>query len=61
MAMSRKTYEQVAEVIRQQVNEADQQATLSAIQSIADGLADLFRYDNPRFNRALFMEACDLG
>jgi hypothetical protein len=49
--MSKKTYEQVAQVIYESLY----------VEDVISGLADMFARDNPRFNREKFLEACRTG
>jgi hypothetical protein len=69
MAMSRKHYRQAAELISNalesvsednDVEQAVRDKTTAAVKDVADGLADMFRADNSRFNRSQFMAACGL-
>lgn len=67
MAMSRKHYVEVAETIKRTVDwSADEtpvrrRARLAAAQEIANGMADMFAYENGRFDRQRFMNAAGLG
>lgn len=59
--MSRKHYVAIAAMIRRRV---DADATVgghSITREIAEGLADVFADDNPRFDRARFLTACGIG
>lgn len=65
MAMSRKHYREVAEIISGELPlpaartpEAD--AERDVLRSVADGLAGMFKRDNSEFNRQRFMDACGL-
>jgi hypothetical protein len=59
--MTRKDYELLAEAIRLTRNKADfqgftvEESTLSAV---ANSMAQLLEYENPRFDRKRFLEAC---
>jgi hypothetical protein len=65
-AITRTHHKDVAKLIRREVeatkdNPAPHVAEdqiLAKIDTIAEGLADLFAQDNPRFNRDLFYKAC---
>lgn len=61
MAMSRKHYQDAAEVIRRGVNDADSYEGVAIARGIATGLADMFKRDNSRFDRSKFLEAAGLG
>jgi hypothetical protein len=64
MAMSRKHYREVAEIINGANGEVfDTELSPAYVQGwllsyVASGLATLFEYDNARFDRDKFMEAC---
>lgn len=67
MAMSQKHYREAAEVIRTEVQFARTEqgtvagaASVDALRSVAVGLANMFKVDNPAFNRRKFMEAAGL-
>lgn len=63
MAMSRKDYIETAEIIKQQVDTpefADYGLYASAVTTIANELANMFKRDNGRFDRDKFMAACGL-
>lgn len=67
MAMSRKQYRDMAEVIRGEVGDVSltyhsvsNHDDASAIYNIASGLATVFAIDNPRFDRQRFMTACNI-
>jgi hypothetical protein len=55
--MSRKHYEQVAACFKRNTEHGDA-ATLNAV---ANDLASMFKADNPRFDRARFLNACGLS
>jgi hypothetical protein len=63
--MSRKHYIEVAKVIRSEVEKAEASSllpeTVQALTVLAEELADMFKADNSRFDRARFMTACGLG
>lgn len=68
MAMSRKHYTEVAEIVKsnvQAVNMLDDPmeiaAATSAIKYMARDLAVFFARDNSAFDRARFMDACGFG
>ena len=57
--MTKKTFEQVAGMIRR--HRLDDNGTASgAIASIADEMACIFEGQNPRFDRARFFTACGM-
>ena len=62
MALSRKTYVAVAEVIEGVREEATKNGgkcpAVLTCDEIARGLADYFAGDNPRFDRSRFLTAC---
>jgi len=62
--MTRKDYEATARVIRRNLERAHnygaQVREVLAVQDIAQEMADIFASDNPRFDRAKFLEACGL-
>ncbi len=61
---TRKDYKVIAKIIKGQKEFADvfvaKQLVIQRISDIADGLADYFAEDNPRFNREKFLVACGL-
>lgn len=64
--MSRKDYVIVASAIREELNQAlDQPAIsntlVSALDSLANTLAERMKHDNPAFDRNRFMAACGLN
>lgn len=67
MAMSRKDYREVAEIIKNAEKEHfDTELSPHYVQGwlcseIASELAGMFERDNPRFDRQQFMEACFPG
>lgn len=70
MAMSRKHYESVAEILwANQPHPADScpvdcvPCTIQGqtVHNVANGLARVFSADNPRFDRARFMRACGIS
>lgn len=52
--MSRKDYEAIAAVFK--ANKGDEPTR----QELAKDLADLFKADNPNFNRERFLQACEV-
>lgn len=59
--MTRKDYEQVAGAIRRELDESGLlkgEQEYHRMQRLAQRLADMFAFDNPRFDRARFMRAC---
>lgn len=67
MSMSRKQYRDMAEVIHGEVGDIPlnyerlmAHDDLTAIYSIASGLATVFKIDNSRFDRQRFMAACNI-
>ena len=59
--MSRKHYIEVAKVIQDQMLLNGGQRTETVLKAVAESLADMFKQDNPRFDRSRFMDACGLG
>jgi len=69
MAMSRKHYREVAEIIKSEREEWDtaaeytpeqRNAVRAATFIIASGLATMFQIDNANFDRKKFLEACGI-
>lgn len=62
--MSRTHYREVAEIIKRQRELAPPTqagyAVAGVLANVASELADFFKRDNSRFDRAKFMEACGL-
>ncbi len=59
--MSKKDYELIAAIIRQAGNDAMGGYTAQGVVTqITQQFAELARADNPRFDRARFMDACGL-
>jgi hypothetical protein len=70
MALSKKHYEQFAQIVRQQyahINQRNVEQTLTtsewaaasdALRRTAESMAVHFALDNPLFNRARFLAAC---
>jgi hypothetical protein len=63
--MTRKHYIEAAKVIAEQIeftrqfnNGKIEQHRIAATVQIANGLADMFKRDNPRFDRERFLDAC---
>jgi len=56
---TKKTYEFVAEVLRQEHSIALYYEKASLILTV-EAFADAFQRDNPRFNRERFLKACGL-
>lgn len=60
--MTRKDYILIAEAITAEANEwSDQPEAFAAIGHTASRIASALQRDNPRFNRAMFMNACGLS
>jgi len=59
MSMSRKQYRDMAAVIKE-VGDYNLDSAEAALEAIASGLATVFVIDNPRFDRARFLEACGI-
>ena len=67
--MSKKDYQALARVIYQQAQDANylsdgeyaQAASEDAIQRLSHAIASVLAVDNPRFDRARFIEACETG
>ena len=66
MAMSRKHYIEVARIVRENLDFAGQQCSdhgasyAVGVSAMARDLADMFRQDNPAFDRSRFYMACGL-
>jgi hypothetical protein len=69
MAMSRKHYREVAELIKSQYEFYAESSDLTddaagtgqeALRNTAYGLASMFLIDNDRFDRSKFLEACGI-
>lgn len=64
MAMTRKHYREVAEIIRSQWQEArrlpknERIEVQTALMLVASGMATMFQIDNSRFDREKFLAAC---
>lgn len=67
MAMSRKHYTEVAKIVRDNVEFAGRQVSdhgasyAVGVSAVARDLADMFRKDNPAFDRSRFYMACGLN
>lgn len=65
MAMSRKDYEKVAAILREEnafaANGRDvaSRTARAVVATVAVKMADMFAEDNPRFDRDRFLEACE--
>lgn len=67
--MSKKDYQAIARAIHEQAESANyradgelaQAAARDAIQRMGHAIASVLASDNPRFDRALFIEACETG
>lgn len=60
MAMTKKDYELIAEVLRVELvswNRTDDILARAAVRSVARTLSDRFQEDNPNFDRARFVQA----
>lgn len=59
--MTRKDYQLIADAIAAEVRDWDgDDRCVAAIGHTASRIASALRRDNPRFNRATFMDACGL-
>lgn len=60
--MSRKNYEAIASVIKEAVRRTDDgdMDKLMPLYQLAHSLTVVLKEDNPRFDRAKFLEACDI-
>ena len=58
--MSRKDYQAIAAAIYA-ARTTDGSGPFDVVQHIQDGIARYAASDNPNFNRALFIEACETG
>jgi len=58
--MTKKDYEAVARTLARFSNLQAQVEVGAATAAIADSLANIFKLDNPRFNRDRFLAACDI-
>lgn len=54
--MTRKDYKEFAELIKTSVNNPE----IFTITDVANELCTIFKKDNRKFNRDLFLKACDL-
>tara|TARA_R100000908_G_C3705805_1_gene114407 strand:+ start:116 stop:283 length:168 start_codon:yes stop_codon:yes gene_type:complete len=54
--MTRKDYKEFAELIKASVNNPE----IFTITDVAYGMCVMFKEDNRKFNRDLFLKACDL-
>ena len=62
--MTRKDYELLAESIRLTRNKADWQGQTideSTLSAVANTMAQLLEYENPRFDRGRFLAACGVN
>lgn len=69
--MSKRHFEAIARIIRTQVEAIEQsgdpkssqysRTVASGIEFVARGLADAFASENPRFDRARFLQACRIA
>ena len=56
--MTRKDYVAIAQAINDEIRPYSEHAIQSTVYNIIDNLCDTFQEDNPRFDRARFLEAC---
>lgn len=56
---SRKDYEAIAEIIRENTFQPTKEMLLDRV-SFIDAMANYFETDKPRFDREKFLDACDL-
>lgn len=56
MKLYKKHYEDFAKII---ANAQRQNTTEQALDHVAEDLADIFKRDNPRFDRIKFIDACN--
>lgn len=56
--MSRKHYIATAAMLNRKVAQANNVDEYATIQHIAESMADIFKADNPRFDRDRFLTAC---
>lgn len=65
MAMSKKDYVAIAREVKLSVNCAGSGASgivvRVSLKVLAEGLADMFAADTPRFNRDVFLAACGVA
>ena len=62
--MTRKDYELLAESIRLTRNKAEWQGKAideTTLEAVTTSMAQLLEYENPRFNRELFLKACGVN
>jgi hypothetical protein len=59
--VSRKDYQRIAGIIARFSRATYPSPTGFVAAQIADGLANVLAIDNPRFDRAKFMAACDVA
>ena len=57
--MTKKDYEALAQALAMTKPEIYLGAELGQWRTDVQAIADALQYDNPRFNRAKFLEACD--
>ncbi|MFI9271822.1 hypothetical protein ACIGXM_14045 [Kitasatospora sp. NPDC052896] len=57
MAMSRKHYRETAAILRHAAQSTTTIDQLDVLREIAEGVARMFKGDNPRFDRQRFMDA----
>lgn len=58
-AFSRQHYEAIAKVIKNQLVVADEN-TVTAVENIANALANIFAQDNYRFDKGFFLNKCGI-
>lgn len=54
--MTRKDFEAMAQLIRETYTDSTE--TEEALKNLAERMAAMFKRENPRFNRAIFLTAC---
>lgn len=62
--MTKRDYQAIARAIHETYNRVSEPAEPSPEQTVGfvvDALCDVFKADNPRFDRARFVEACETG
>ena len=57
---SKRHYQAIADALRKHVGEEVEKVSYPKVMIVVE-LADTFEKDNPRFDRARFIEACGLG
>jgi hypothetical protein len=60
MSMSRKHYQEVAAILKDEIEHEPLTDSHTALRRIANELADMFKRDNSSFDRARFLRAAGL-